>query len=72
MYTSVTVSHCDLFTAAPWATLPVSVTMWSYCFGALSMGLASVYYCTQPEVFVLPVEVSSPSQYCRVYKYVIT
>ena len=22
------------------------------------MGLASIYYCTQPEVFVLPVEVS--------------
>ena len=31
------------------------------------MGLASIYYCTQPEVFVLPVEVSCPSQYCRVH-----
>ena len=43
---------------APWASLPVSVTTWCYLFGALSMGLASIYYCTQPEVFVLPVEVS--------------
>ena len=46
------------FTVAPWAALPVSVTMWSYCFGALSMALASIYYCTQPEVFSLPLEVS--------------
>ena len=46
------------FIVAAWAALPVSVTMWSYCFGALSMALASIYYCTQPEVFSLPLEVS--------------
>jgi len=44
-------------TTAPWAKLPVSVTMWCYLFGSISMGLASIYYCKQPEEFKLPVEV---------------
>ncbi|XP_065919166.1 uncharacterized protein [Dysidea avara] len=41
---------------SPWAKLPVSVTMWCYLFGSISMGLASIYYCKQPEEFKLPVE----------------
>ncbi|XP_065919167.1 uncharacterized protein [Dysidea avara] len=41
---------------SPWARLPVSVTLWCYMFGSISMGLASIYYCTNTEVFALPIE----------------
>ena len=40
-----------------WREYPVNVTAYSYFFGAVFMGLASIYYYNQPEVYVLPNEV---------------
>jgi len=34
-----------------WKTKPVTVTAWSYMFGAIFMGLASLYYIHKPEKF---------------------
>ncbi|XP_065919164.1 uncharacterized protein [Dysidea avara] len=53
---------------SPWAKLPVSVTMWCYLFGSISMGLASIYYCKQPEEFKLPVEAA----YALVFAILVT
>ena len=45
--------------SAQWKQLPITVTAWSYGFGALAMGLASVYYYSQPAEFVMPGSVSA-------------
>ena len=45
--------------SAQWKQLPITVTAWSYGFGTLAMGLASVYYYSQPEEFVMPASVSA-------------
>lgn len=34
-----------------WKTKPITVTAWSYLFGTICMGLASLYYVNKPEKF---------------------
>ena len=34
-----------------WKSKPVTVTAWSYCFGAAFLGLSSLYYVDRPEKF---------------------
>ena len=36
---------------SPWKSKPVTVTTWSYMFGAIFVGLASLYYIHKPEKF---------------------
>lgn len=49
---------------SPWKTKPLTVTAWSYLFGALFMGLASLYYVNQPEKFTnIPKEEIYPILY---------
>ena len=39
---------------ARWKSYPIMVTAWSYGFGAVAMGLATIYYYKHPDQFVLP------------------
>ena len=39
---------------ARWKSYPIMVTAWSYGFGAVAMGLATIYYYNHPDQFVLP------------------
>ena len=38
-------------TKSEWKAIPITVTAWSYLFGAVFMGLTSLYYVNQPEKF---------------------
>ena len=48
-------------TAGKWREHPVAVTMYSYMFGALFMGLASLYFVIKKQTseFIIPQEVST-------------
>jgi len=52
-----------------WRDYPINITAWTYFFGAISMGLASLYYADKPEKFVIhKIEVV----YCLIYAVFIT
>ena len=50
-------SHCDSNILGHWMSLPVTATFWSYVFGAVYMGLSSLYYLQRPEKYSLSSEV---------------
>lgn len=49
--------------ASRWKASPFALTAWSYVFGFLSMGLASVYYVNKPEKFAIPAQAVYPLIY---------
>ena len=59
MYLNIT-CYCT-HTAGKWREHPVAVTMYSYMFGALFMGLASLYFVIKKQTseFIIPQEVSA-------------
>ena len=52
-----------------WKNQPMTVTAWSYFFGAIFMALASLIYVSQPEKFT---SFSKEAFYCLVYAIFIT
>jgi len=51
-------------TNSRWRDFPINVTAWSYFFGAISMGLASLYYVNKPEKFFI---FKNEVVYCLIY-----
>ena len=42
-----------------WMSLPITATLWIYVFGAISVGVSSLYYLWQPERFSISYEAGS-------------
>ena len=40
-----------------WMSLPITATFWSYMFGAIFMGMSSLYYLQRPEKYSISSEV---------------
>ena len=53
-------------------SLPVTATLWSYVFGAICMGVSSLYYLPQPEKYSVSFEARSmhTCTYIPIYVYV--